>query len=596
MVLAVLCFGTSVWLWSVSPAAATPTTPVGGYDHARCQVYSDNVNVAYLCWMNPATLNVEPTSPGASWGYTLSAWDALPDATVGWAGAPLFVPDGGGTPVYTTCSSGCSSFSEWHHDAHSWIPSGGVVYVSSACGNCSSVVATATGSALGVAVYSSLAGGYVWGYYYNGGLVDGVDETNLRGADWYVDSFVGDGDLAPSTWCGTLAVTSSDMGVGISHGDVKHLEFTAADSFNNADAGTAFAYRMQVTDPWTELAPSALFSWTSGTTWDYSTPPWAGTTVSGYNFLTGEPLQFRCVVDGDTRFFDFAGDADAAAPDPCNLVQVDWPSFPLPYGRASYITVRLPSGGLGGVDDEISAWTVTFDPLITADADPEDVETANSAKEALSGADATWPMQRGDSWLISVSPPRVLQSTSINLICTDTVGTRTFTPGLPILDVGGTDGAPSDTYGDRFHRCWQGATDDLSLTSPASWVTALVQGVGCVGQWLFLPLDSDVNAVKASVDAANMHAPISYLTGSVAFIYTTVTGSADSIEAHADDCLPLIGSSDVGGAAGFHLPAQCADIHGLAEGLGSVRSLEATLFWLLACYVIVRQTQSVLSA
>lgn len=99
-------------------------------------------------------------------------------------------------------------------------------------------------------------------------------------------------------------------------------------------------------------------------------------------------------------------------------------------------------------------------------------------------------------------------------------------------------------YDDRFEDCLDGV--DFGWR-PSSWVPAFFRTTGCVAEVLFVPIDSDVEAMTAGAEAASERAPISYVVSVGGEMVGMLSGAPEAVDAGRNGCLTVLGPMEEAG-------------------------------------------------
>jgi len=158
--------------------------------------------------------------------------------------------------------------------------------------------------------------------------------------------------------------------------------------------------------------------------------------------------------------------------------------------------------------------------------------------------------------------------------------------------IGATGGPGSGPEPFSLSSCLDNAGSNLSLTSPGTWVSALIEGGACVGEYLFVPtapvltsFENTFGLTAASLAAPGTH-PAAQWVGAVGTVAATFpAATVGDIKATADGSDSSCGISGVGDYnLGGHTFTICDAIN---EGLFDSGGTWGIIFDVLQAFVLV---------
>lgn len=268
-----------------------------------------------------------------------------------------------------------------------------------------------------------------------------------------------------------------------------------------------------------------------------------GDTIPPGTFTLSE-LQVRCEGPGGTRY----GVGYGSPTDPtlnrsaCPGWRVETPEgVELFKAGSSYeITVWQTAGAT--IESQVAKLAVrTVDDLgwIRNEDDDEDELDVTSLTYATSTSQSLpFTPTGGRRYRFDWSPTADFRIEEVGLVCFDT-GTRHNRFGFVIpFDYGYVDGLEySDPAGAGDQSCYR--FEDMSLTSPSSWLRGIGQMGSCLVRWFVIPSRAGAEWAKL-YDVLEVNVPFAWVIGAYSAVDDAVQGLTGAVAANSDNCFEWI--------------------------------------------------------
>lgn len=391
------------------------------------------------------------------------------------------------------------------------------------------------------------------GIRFSGGTVTGSAATSFwmgmgqtgstAHRDQYTGYYVPESDFAaaapPYRWaaeygvpaCEQLRMFIANPGRTIAPGATINATFTEGWPAVMDSDSVLLRYRWSPTDPWVTFYNAATAGGLIPSTQTF--------TNSTGSPRAGVTLEVHCAGDGGAylRGDNSPGGVTPQDPRPCDVVTLGWPDEGI-YGGGDPVWLDINVGDTE--DDAIIGLLVGGGRFGSEQSDSIStvIDVDSITWLAPGGVEESMPIGPGSYKGAFIFDQDWSTDDGLYVKCEDADGFRTLQYKAPA----GVGKVPlPEGYDTRFDDCLDGV--DYGWR-PSSWVPAFFRSTGCVAQVLFVPIDSDIEAMTDQAGAVAERAPISYIVAVGGEMTGMLSGAPAAVDAGRNGCLTVLGPMD----------------------------------------------------
>lgn len=334
----------------------------------------------------------------------------------------------------------------------------------------------------------------------------------------------------PSSACQTLTMFIAEPGRTIAVGGTLNATFTSGWPAVMASSTVQLRYRWAPGDAWTKF-----YDATTGGGLIPSTQTFTNRT-SGPR--AGVTLEVHCTNDGNTyvRGDNSPGVDDPQPARPCTGLTLAWMDEGIySAGETVWLTATIAAGAGNVTGLLINQGRFGNTQTYTVD---EVIPSSSITWLAPGGVPASFPIGAGEYKVGFDLEDEWTTDDGIYVRCQDATGYLNFQYKAPAA-VGKV--PLPEGYDDRFNDCLDGV--DFGWR-PSAWVPAFFRTTGCVAQVLFVPIESDLEAMTGEAEAVAERAPISYIVAVGGEMSGMLSGAPAAVDAGRNGCLTVLGPMD----------------------------------------------------